>query len=135
MACSLPGYSGCPSPLAGSRATAGRTACIEVLGKLRNIPVDHEYIIEEVIGHHGPIAYEEELVSSSSFRATLREMWNPATAGASAIGIMLFIFMQMAGSNSINYYSPIIFESMGLSGTDSALFATGVYGWCASSPQ
>ena len=40
----------------------------------------------------------------------------------------MFIFMQMAGSNAINYYSPAIFASIGLTGSNTALFATGIYG-------
>ncbi len=106
----------------------GRGACIAVLEKLRNIPADHEYIIEEVTGIMDQIAYEEELVSSSGVRATVREMWEPTNRRRLVIGVMLFVFMQMAGSNSINYYSPMIFESMGISGTNASLFATGVYG-------
>ena len=34
----------------------------------------------------------------------------------------------MAGTNAVNYYSPLIFQSLGLSATDAKLFATGVYG-------
>jgi MFS family permease len=36
--------------------------------------------------------------------------------------------MQMAGSNAINYYSPRIFASVGLRGTNTGLYATGIYG-------
>jgi len=38
------------------------------------------------------------------------------------------IFQQMTGNNAINYYAPQIFENLGLNGTESGLFATGVYG-------
>lgn len=38
------------------------------------------------------------------------------------------MFQQMTGTNVINYYSPIIFRSIGLSSNTSELLATGVYG-------
>jgi MFS family permease len=38
------------------------------------------------------------------------------------------IFFQMAGTNAVNYYSPVIFQSLGLSSSSASLFATGVYG-------
>jgi MFS family permease len=34
----------------------------------------------------------------------------------------------LTGINGINYYSPIIFKSLGVSSTSTSLFATGVYG-------
>jgi len=34
----------------------------------------------------------------------------------------------MAGTNAVNYYSPRIFQSLGLSAASAKLFATGVYG-------
>jgi MFS transporter, SP family, sugar:H+ symporter len=36
--------------------------------------------------------------------------------------------LRRTGTNSINYYAPQIFKSIGLKGTSSGLFATGVYG-------
>lgn len=39
----------------------------------------------------------------------------------------MFVFMQMAGSNAINYYSPRIFASVGLTGENTTLYATGIY--------
>ncbi|KAG2173225.1 hypothetical protein INT43_004599 [Umbelopsis isabellina] len=44
------------------------------------------------------------------------------------IGCCLQMFQILTGSNVINYYSPTIFKSIGLSGDESDLLATGVYG-------
>ncbi|KAJ7592913.1 general substrate transporter [Mycena floridula] len=41
---------------------------------------------------------------------------------------LVMFFQQWTGTNSINYYSPQIFASLGISGTTSGLFATGIYG-------
>jgi SP family sugar:H+ symporter-like MFS transporter len=44
------------------------------------------------------------------------------------IGCSLQGFQQMTGTNLINYFSPIIFRSIGLPSRESELLATGVYG-------
>lgn len=43
-------------------------------------------------------------------------------------GALLMFFQQFTGTNSINYYSPQIFASLGVTGQSSGLLATGVYG-------
>ncbi|KAJ7761960.1 general substrate transporter [Mycena maculata] len=45
-----------------------------------------------------------------------------------AIPSIVMFFQQWTGTNAINYFSPQIFASLGISGTTSGLFATGVYG-------
>lgn len=37
-------------------------------------------------------------------------------------------FQQWTGTNAVNYYTPLIFAGLGISSTDTSLFATGVYG-------
>jgi hypothetical protein len=46
----------------------------------------------------------------------------------STFAVILMFWQQLTGTNSINYYAPQIFKSVGLQGTSSGLFATGVYG-------
>lgn len=46
----------------------------------------------------------------------------------SSMGVVLMFFQQWTGTNSINYYSPQIFQSVGLSSASAGLFATGIYG-------
>lgn len=45
-----------------------------------------------------------------------------------SMALMLQFWQQWSGTNSINYYSPQIFKSIGLSSTSAGLFATGIYG-------
>lgn len=42
--------------------------------------------------------------------------------------VVLMFWQQWTGTNSINYYSPQIFASIGIKGTQAGLFATGIYG-------
>lgn len=73
---------------------------------------------------------EEEHLSAANPGLTgrLRELKNPSNRRMIILGLLVFTFMQWAGSNAINYYSPRIFESLGLQGTSTGLYATGIYG-------
>lgn len=44
------------------------------------------------------------------------------------LGTSLFIWQNGTGINAINYYSPTIFKSIGITGTNNGLFTTGVFG-------
>lgn len=57
-----------------------------------------------------------------------KELGRPSNRRRIFIGVVIFIFMQFAGSNAINYYSPRIFKSVGLTGSSTSLYATGIYG-------
>jgi len=46
----------------------------------------------------------------------------------SSFAVILMFWQQFTGTNSINYYAPQIFNSVGLQGKSAGLFATGVYG-------
>jgi len=41
---------------------------------------------------------------------------------------LVMFFQQWTGTNAINYFSPQIFAGLGITGTTSGLFATGIYG-------
>jgi len=44
------------------------------------------------------------------------------------IAVVIFILQQWSGQNSVNYYAPQIFTSIGYTGTTNSLLAAGVYG-------
>lgn len=110
--------------------SSGREACTRVLCNLRNIPADHPFLMEEVHAIFAQLAHEAEHDSGEGggFMNTLREMWEPSNRKRLLSGSLMFTFMQMAGSNAINYYSPLIFKQIGLKGTNVSFLATGVYG-------
>lgn len=43
-------------------------------------------------------------------------------------GFIIMFWQQFSGTNSIGYYAPQIFQTIGVSETDTSLFATGLYG-------
>jgi hypothetical protein len=73
---------------------------------------------------------EQERLSTSGkgLIAEFKELSHKGNRNRIAIGVSIFIFMQMAGSNAINFFSPRIFKSIGLTGTSTGLYATGIYG-------
>lgn len=60
---------------------------------------------------------------ASEKAGTYKELFSPQIKPILWIGVLLAIFSQVTGINSIMYYAPVIFKSMGL-GTDSALIQT-----------
>jgi hypothetical protein len=99
-----------------------------VLQRLRNIPADHPYLLEETHSIFQQLQHEELIAEGNGFKPIMKEMVKAGNRERLAIGALMFVFMQMAGSNAINYYSPAIFRSIGLTGDNTGLFATGIYG-------
>ncbi|RPD53871.1 general substrate transporter [Lentinus tigrinus ALCF2SS1-7] len=44
------------------------------------------------------------------------------------IAVVIFVLQQWSGQNSVNYYAPQIFTSIGYTGTKNSLLASGIYG-------
>jgi hypothetical protein len=99
-----------------------------VLAKLRNLPEDHPYLQEEISRVMAQIEHERETTAGKGLVAELKELSRKGNRERIAIGVGIFIFMQMAGSNAINFFSPRIFKSIGLTGSNTGLYATGIYG-------
>ena len=117
--------------LAGKK---GRQACIDALRWLRGIPADHPYMLAEVHAIFQQIDAEAAITEGNGLRAQLAEMAKPTNLKRLYIGCAMFTLMQMAGSNAINYYSPAIFKSVGLAGSDTSFFATCICDFSPSSP-
>lgn len=71
-------------------------------------------------------AVEEELNLTEG--VTWKEVLIPGNRYRFAVAFMLFLCQQFSGTNSIGYYAPQIFQTVGVSKTNASLFATGVYG-------
>lgn len=71
-------------------------------------------------------AVEEELHLTEG--VTWKECLEPGVRYRFLTGFVLMFCQQFSGTNSIGYYAPQIFQTVGVSKTNSSLFATGVYG-------
>lgn len=102
---------------------------LAVLAKLRNLPADHPYIVQETDGISRQLEEERALAVNASSFSLLREAFTiKSYRRRSLLCITLMMWSNLTGTNAMTYYSPRIFASVGLSGSASGLFATGVYG-------
>jgi MFS family permease len=100
-----------------------------VLARMRNLPVSHEYVQAEIKDIADQLEHERMLIAGASVKDLLREMFTiPGNRKRALISIGLMICQQMTGTNAINYYAPQIFKALGLEGNEVKLFATGIYG-------
>jgi len=105
-----------------------REAALDTLARLRNLPIDHPYLQEEMSQIMNVVDEEQILHADRNMLHEIRELAAPGNRKRVFIGVMIFTFMQWAGSNAINYYSPRIFASIGITGLETGLYATGIYG-------
>ncbi|KAK2594970.1 hypothetical protein QQS21_007328 [Conoideocrella luteorostrata] len=91
------------------------------------------YIRREEIGSEQVLRELSEIKASlvavnSGHPATWRECLKPDVRNRFLLIFALMLCQQLTGTNSIGYYAPQIFQTVGLSGADASLFATGIYG-------
>lgn len=95
---------------------------------IRNLDSDDIYMVEEVAFIDA--ALEEQTASIGvgfwkPFKAVGR---NRKVQWRFFLGGMLFLWQNGSGINAINYYSPTIFKSLGITGTNSSFLTTGIFG-------
>ncbi|CAL3966080.1 unnamed protein product [Diplocarpon coronariae] len=100
-----------------------------VLSHVSNLPPNHPYVHMELDEMRDQLENERRLIGGATFWDLQREMWTiKGNRNRALISIGLMVCQQMTGTNAINYYAPLIFQSLGIAKTDTGLFATGIYG-------
>lgn len=101
-------------------------AAEKVLCHLRMLPADHPYIRREL----ADIREQAEFMNAGHLTAKqqFKRLFQKGTRNRIAIGLILMCCQNMTGVNIITYYSPRIFQTLGITGTSTKLFATGFYG-------
>lgn len=94
---------------------------------MRNLDASDIYIVEEVSYIDEDLERYRNEVGAGFFKpfASLKQkkvQWR------FFLGSMLFLWQNGSGINAINYYSPTIFKSIGVEGTNASLLTTGVFG-------
>ncbi|KAF7551864.1 hypothetical protein G7Z17_g4713 [Cylindrodendrum hubeiense] len=90
---------------------------------------DSGYIQGEIQEMAEQLQAERLAVGEATTLTLLKEMTLiPGNRKRLAISITLMICQQMTGVNAVNYYAPQIFKTLGMTGTETSLFATGIYG-------
>jgi len=102
-----------------------------VYSYIRKLPIDHQYIAEDVAFVTNQIQAERAVITGETptFGAFLKGAFKEATTKGMwnrfALVFIMFMWQAWSGAAAINYYSPTIFKSIGL--TDVTLW-TGIYG-------
>lgn len=100
-----------------------------ILARLRNLAPTHPYLEEEFTEIVDQLEYERRLTGDATAWNLQKEMWTiKGNRNRALISIWLMICQQMTGTNAINTYAPTIFKNLGITGTSTSLFSTGVYG-------
>lgn len=103
---------------------------VENLSWLRNLPEDNDYLIFEVNQVKESIESQRAKVGLGILDP-FKEVFgggNNKVLYRLCLTCCLFLFQNFLGIQSINYYSPKIFASLGVKGTNSTLFSTGMFG-------
>ena len=108
---------------------AGQTSkATDNLSKLRQLSPDHEYIAWEVNTVARQVEQELAMSAERTFFSVIREVFGRRNRPRLMLGVGLMFLQNLSGINALNYYSPTIFKSIGFSGTDVGLLATGIFG-------
>jgi sugar porter (SP) family MFS transporter len=94
------------------------------LAYIRNEPTSSEAVQTELAEIRASIEEERAATEGLSWREFLLK----SNRNRFLFAVVLMLCQQFSGTNSIGYYAPQIFQTIGLSATNSSLFATGVYG-------
>ena len=87
-------------------------------------------ILEKVNGNeaaHKELKAIEDSITEEEDKGTFKEVFSPRIRPVLLIGVFLCVFSQITGINSIMYYAPVIFQSIG-SGASSAVTQTAIIG-------
>lgn len=105
-----------------------REQAIKNLCWLRNLPEDHIYIQEEVHQIDQAIEYQASTVGLGFWQPFIAVFTKKKVLYRFFLGASLFFWQNATGINAINYYSPTVFKSIGVTGSSTSLLTTGVFG-------
>jgi sugar porter (SP) family MFS transporter len=105
-----------------------RELAIKNLCWLRNLPEDHVYMQEEILAIDSAIEHQASTMGLGFWQPFKLVFSNRRVQYRFLLGGSLFMWQNGTGINAINYYSPTVFKSIGITGTNTSLLTTGVFG-------
>ncbi len=104
-----------------------REEAMKVLCWMRNLEPSDLYIVEEVQFIEEDLErYRREV--GAGFWKPFQSLKQPKIQWRFFLGSMLFLWQNGSGINAINYYSPTVFKSLGITGTNTGFLTTGIFG-------
>ncbi|KAJ5449992.1 uncharacterized protein N7458_006441, partial [Penicillium daleae] len=101
-----------------------REEAIHSLAYIRNESEDSEEVQKEIAEIYAAIEEETALTEGVTWKECLQK----SNRYRFLVAFFMMLCQQFSGTNSIGYYAPQIFQSVGISSSNSSLFATGIYG-------
>ncbi|SPO29133.1 probable quinate permease [Ustilago trichophora] len=99
------------------------------LSYIRHLPVDDPYFVEEFNQMKFAIEENTRIAGGDSYFAPFKYVFKRKDlVRRLAFASSLFAFQNGTGINAINYYSPTVFRSLGITGTSTGLLGTGIFG-------
>lgn len=90
---------------------------VEALTWLRQLPVEHPYVAEELEDYRRQMGHEAALAPEETFWAILKETFSPRVLPRLVHGCLLMILQNSTGINAMNNFSVSFFASLGFQGT------------------
>jgi sugar porter (SP) family MFS transporter len=107
-------------------ASVGRVdEALTNLAYYRKLPATHPDILHEFAEIEAAIREEKEARASVGLKAAFLAKGNRIRF---LIAFVIFLLQQWSGQNSVGYYAPQIFASIGYTGPKNSLLASGIYG-------
>ncbi|KAH8426028.1 sugar porter family MFS transporter [Aspergillus melleus] len=105
-----------------------REEAIKNLCWIRQLPEDHIYMMEEIGAIDQSLEHQRSTIGLGFWKPFKAAWTNKKILYRLFLGSMLFLWQNGSGINAINYYSPTVFKSIGLRGSNTSLFTTGIFG-------
>ena len=104
-----------------------REEAINNLCWVRKLDQNDPYILEEVAAIDAQLEHDR-LHIGPGFFSPFAALKQPRVLYRFFLGGMLFLWQNGSGINAINYYSPTVFRSIGITGTSTGFLTTGIFG-------
>ncbi|CAG7916474.1 unnamed protein product [Penicillium olsonii] len=105
-----------------------REEAIKNLCWVRQLPADDLYMIEEIGAIDQALEEQRRSIGMGFWKPFQAAGTNKKVMWRLFLGSALFFWQNGSGINAINYYSPTVFKSIGVKGTNTSLFTTGIFG-------
>ncbi|USW55133.1 Putative major facilitator, sugar transporter, major facilitator superfamily [Septoria linicola] len=101
---------------------------IKNLTWIRNLPADDMYIVEEVAMMDAAMEEQAAGIGLGFWKPFIAVGRSRTVQWRFLLGGLLFMWQNGSGINAINYYSPTVFKSIGVQGTNAGFLTTGIFG-------
>jgi sugar porter (SP) family MFS transporter len=102
---------------------------LKVMSRLRNLAPDHPYVVNEIVSITATHEEEKKATHNAGWGSLLKEAFLiPSNLYRVSLALGAQIFSQWSGAGSITLYAPDLFNLLGVTGTNTTLLITAVFG-------